>query len=100
MSWDENSGWRQYDYFVPNGARRDMSTKMLIVLGEDIGDYTVSDCTAPVLSRLAEDLEKYQLCDIYSVEGKNVQGEQYMEFYADEEALDALILELFYAQKK
>ena len=67
---------------------------------EDIGDYTVSDCTAPVLSRLAEDLEKYQLGDIYSVEGKNVQGEQYMEFYADEEALDALILELFYAQKK
>ena len=41
MSWDEDSGWRQYDYFVPNGKRRDISPKMLIVLGEDIGGYSL-----------------------------------------------------------
>ena len=41
MSWDEDSGWLQYDYFVPNGVRRDISPKLLIVLGEDIGDYTL-----------------------------------------------------------
>ncbi len=41
MSWEEDSGWRQYDYFVPNGKRRDISPKMLVVLGEDIGNYTL-----------------------------------------------------------
>jgi hypothetical protein len=41
-SWDEDTGWRQYDYFVPNGVRRDTDPKLLVVLGEDIGDYTLT----------------------------------------------------------
>ena len=67
---------------------------------EQVADYTVTDCSAAVLSRLAEDFEGYQLGEFYMVKGENTQGEEYMEFYADEEALDALILELFYAPKK
>lgn len=42
MSWDEESGWRQYSYFVPNGVRRDTDPKLLVVLGEDIGAYTLA----------------------------------------------------------
>lgn len=42
MSWDEDSGWRQYSYFVPDGVRRAPEKKVLVVLGEDIGDYTLS----------------------------------------------------------
>lgn len=41
MSWDEESGWRRYSYFVPDGVRREPATKVLVVLGEDIGDYTL-----------------------------------------------------------
>lgn len=41
MSWDEETGWRQYDYFVPDGMRRESDTKMLIVLGDDIRDYSL-----------------------------------------------------------
>lgn len=41
MSWDEETGWRQYSYFVPDGVRRESETKVLVVLGEDIGDYTL-----------------------------------------------------------
>ncbi len=40
-SWDEDTGWRQYSYFVPNGVRRDTDPKLLVVLGEDIGDYVL-----------------------------------------------------------
>ena len=40
-SWDEDTGWRQYSYFVPNGQRRDTDPKLLVVLGEDIGDYVL-----------------------------------------------------------
>lgn len=39
--WDEDSGIVTYDYFVPNGVRRDGGAKQLIVLGDDIGDYTL-----------------------------------------------------------
>lgn len=39
MESDENS--RRYSYFVPDGKRRESDTKMLIVLGEDIGDYSL-----------------------------------------------------------
>jgi anionic cell wall polymer biosynthesis LytR-Cps2A-Psr (LCP) family protein len=67
---------------------------------EDIADYTVTDCSAAVLSRLAKDFEGYTLGEMYSIKGENREGEVYMEFYHDEEALDALILELFYAPKK
>ena len=40
-SWDGDTGWRQYSYFVPNGQRRDTGPKLLVVLGEDIGNYTL-----------------------------------------------------------
>lgn len=41
-SWDWETGWRQYSYFVPNGQRKDTDPKLLIVLGEDIGAYTLA----------------------------------------------------------
>ena len=41
MSWDEESGWRQYSYFVPDGVRREPAAKGLVVLGADIGDYVL-----------------------------------------------------------
>ncbi len=41
QSWDEETGWRQYSYFVPDGVQRESATKVLVVLGEDIGDYTL-----------------------------------------------------------
>lgn len=39
MEWDGN--FRRYSYFVPDGIRREPEQKLLIVLGEDIGDYTL-----------------------------------------------------------
>jgi hypothetical protein len=41
-SWDKDTGWRQYDYFVPNGVRRGTDPILLVVLGEDIGEYTLT----------------------------------------------------------
>ena len=41
MSWDEESGWRQYNYFVPDGVLREPEAKALVVLGADIGNYVL-----------------------------------------------------------
>ena len=41
--WEEDDGWRRYDFFVPNGTRRgaESDRKLLILLGEDIDGYTM-----------------------------------------------------------
>lgn len=39
--WDEDTGEEIHGYFVPNGIRHDKGIKQLIVLGDDIGEYTL-----------------------------------------------------------
>lgn len=64
-----------------------------------ISDYIVTDCVVDAVSRMVSDYGHYTLGEMLSVEGDNVLGEKYYEFYADEKALDDLILRLFYAPK-
>lgn len=68
-------------------------------LYEQVSDYVVSDCSLNVISGLMERCADYTLDEIVSPAGENVLGEEYYEFYVDEEALDELILHLFYAPK-
>ena len=37
--WDRD--FRRYSYFVPDGIRGEPNIKLLVILGEDIGDYTL-----------------------------------------------------------
>ena len=69
------------------------------VYGE-MAPYMVTDCSPTVISGLLQRCRQYRLDRILTLEGSNVLGEEYYEFYADEEKMDALILELFYAPKK
>lgn len=41
MDWDTETGFRRYSYFVPDGMRNEPEVKILAVLGEDIGSYTL-----------------------------------------------------------
>lgn len=41
MSYDPETGARQYSYFVPTQERRCTQPKLLIVLGDDLQDYTL-----------------------------------------------------------
>lgn len=61
-----------------------------------VNDYFVSDYTVEQLSALGGNAESYRFDEIYTLEGEAVQGEQYMEFYVDETALQCLVMELFY----
>jgi len=67
---------------------------------EQISPYIVTDCSSNVLSSMLDRYAEYTLKEVVSPEGENTRGEKYMEFYLDEEALDALILRLFYAPKE
>lgn len=66
---------------------------------EVVAPYLVSDLPVNSLSSMVERYENHRMGDILAVEGENVLGSEFYEFYPDEEKLEELILELFYDPK-
>ena len=67
---------------------------------DQISPYLVTDCSATTISGMMDRYADYSLKQIVSPEGENMMGEKYYEFHVNEEKLDELILQLFYAPKK
>ena len=67
---------------------------------ESVSPYMVTDCSSTVFSSVMERYSDYTLREIVTLEGENVRGEEFMEFYLDEDALQKDVLRLFYAPKK
>ncbi len=65
-----------------------------------LADYMISDCTVSKLQELSKKAGKYELGEIYAMEGEAVVGEEFMEFYPDEAALNSLIAKLFYVKEE
>ena len=65
-----------------------------------VSPYMVSDCTVEQLSQLATAVETYHVDDIFTIEGDAVKGTEYMEFYADEQVLTTLLLDVLYEKEK
>lgn len=88
-----------------NGFMQSLKTKLemdatfAIQAYENAYDYIVTDCSVNALDGLMDRYGEYSISEIVSPDGENVRGERYYEFYADEDALDDLILRLFYAPK-
>ncbi|MCD8131108.1 MAG: LCP family protein [Lachnospiraceae bacterium] len=61
-----------------------------------VADYLTTDCTVPKLTEFFDLLAEYGMGDFVTTEGENILGEEYYEFYVDEEALMELVLEIFY----
>ena len=64
-----------------------------------ISPYVVTDCSDKVMVDLLDRFYDYELVDVVSPAGTNVRGEEYMEFYIDEEDLFQLVLALLYEPK-
>lgn len=62
--------------------------------------YTVTDISVDEISWLASQLTSYKFDEnaIYSMEGITVKGQKFEEFYPDEEALQELIIKVFYRE--
>ena len=61
--------------------------------------YLVSDLSLSTLSAMMERYDGYTIGDTLSLTGENKLGKEHYEFYPDEEAMEELILKLFYAPK-
>ena len=82
------------------GRRLEESDTFALELYDAVDEYVVTDCSANTLSTIMSRYAEYEIVEIVSPAGDNVLGEQYYEFYVDEEALDQLILRLLYAPKR
>ena len=94
---------RQQNYvqsFMESFARcAETDVNFMISTFEAISPYIVTNCSANTLNGFMNRYADYALGEVVTPQGRNVIGEKYYEFYSDEEALDELILRLFYAQK-
>ena len=75
------------------------SDSFVMSVYEQVSPYLVTDCSVNLISSMLRRYGGYTLVDMVSPAGENVRGEQYYEFYPDEEQLDELVIELFYAPK-
>lgn len=65
-----------------------------------VADYIVSDCSINKLESLLESLTDYEFEKILSLEGENLKGDSYMEFYPDEESVKEVVIDCFYEIKE
>ena len=62
----------------------------------DLSGYMISDCSVNHLAEVANCVAEYETAEILTIEGEAKQGKEFMEFYAEDEALQTMILDLFY----
>ena len=80
-------------------AKQEADAAFVLSAYEQVASYLVTDLSANAISGMMDRYSDFEINEIISPKGENRVGEEYMEFYVDEEALDALILRLFYAPK-
>ena len=64
-----------------------------------VNDYVTSDCSVTQLQELADFLTACDMPDIDTIDGENVKGEEFMEFYPDEDQLRQYVMDHFYTKE-
>ena len=67
---------------------------------ESIKQFVVTDCSDQVMTELLGRFFDYEFVDVISPAGENVAGEEFMEFYLDQDSYYKLILSLLFSPKK
>lgn len=65
----------------------------------EMSEHIVSDRSVTQLQELARKMYDYEFTKIYTLEGKNIKGEKFIEFYPDADSLKKTVIELFYTPK-
>ena len=80
-------------------ARSGNSDTFVLTTYDKVAPYIVTDCSVNTLTALVSRFSEYELLEIVSPEGENILSEEYYEFHLDQEALEELVMRLFYAPK-
>ena len=66
---------------------------------DQVASYIVTDCSVETLNNMLNQYADFPIREVVSPVGESLVKDGYYEFHADEEALDALIVDLFYRPK-
>lgn len=69
-------------------------------LYNELSSYMTTDVTVDEITYLTQTALRYQIGEmgVLALEGETVQGEEYEEFYVEEESLQDLIMQVFYEE--
>lgn len=70
--------------------------KFIINSSIKMADYIISDRSVTQMQELAKRVGEYDFEGIKTIEGESKKGEQFMEFYADNQSIEEIVIELFY----
>lgn len=89
---------RQYVSEWMRSAKNELQSQQAVTeLVLQLDDYYRSNCTVEQLISYAESQSSSSDIPVYEIKGQATQGGIYMEYHVDEDALQALVLDLFYA---
>jgi LCP family protein required for cell wall assembly len=77
-------------------ASMDSNSNFAMKVLDTLGEALQSDCSAYKLAEIAEALTEFEMEDFETIAGEAVQGEEFIEFYADEDALLQQVIDLFF----
>lgn len=61
-----------------------------------VNEYVVYDSSDEKMQKFAEKFNEYEFVGIKEIDGETKLGEEYVEFYPDEESVKELVVDLFY----
>ena len=93
---------KQYLYALREAFNSKVASddKFIVEATVKMSDYIVSDRSVTQLQALGDKISTYEFLGIKDIAGESVLGEEYMEFYPNEELLKELVIELFYKPKE
>ena len=73
--------------------------EFLVKLADTMDDYVVYDSSDKKMLKFAEKFEDYEFLGIREIKGDSKIGQEFIEFYADEESIQEIVMDLFYEPK-
>ena len=77
-------------------ARLESDSEFALHVADKLGAYVEYDSTEYRLQEFAKRFDRYDFLGVRTIEGTAATGKEYIEFYPDTEALQQLVMELFY----
>ena len=80
-------------------SRIESDDEFAVRLIDTMDDYIVYDSSDKEMLDFVEKFDDYEFVGIREIKGESKIGEEFMEFYADEESIQEIVMDLFYEQK-
>ncbi|MBQ2815840.1 MAG: LCP family protein [Clostridia bacterium] len=80
-------------------SRIESDEEFVAELVKTMDDYIVYDSSDHKMKKLAEKFDDYEFLGIRKLEGETKMGEEFIEFYPDEDSIWETVIDLFYTEK-